>query len=451
MPQNTHTGNNTGVQTNNGGNPSRGPMLKNYDMERIVIREARKQTPFTQMAKRTNISKNKGNTLKKRRKFPILHDKNVNSQGVDPLGLTLTTGKWYAYTGDFEAGTEVRTEHDTKAAADAVANVTRVVQGTGNLFGSSRDFYRQTAAVPALSELGGRVNIVGATQVIVEGKIKLYSLSEEFTREELDLGEEGLKAEKTLELGVAYADLHESMVRNDLIQQGLSNAVKVGAAATIKDIDGTSLLTYDAVRAFQKKLDLLMVPMDSNIIAGSTNIGTYTVEAARALFIPIGLETSFEQLKLGDKYVFKYVSEYAKAAGSSLNDRDKTAEKFSGEIGSVGKFRIISEYGMPTFEGAGASATDGADADGDGLEDEANTVSTTDGKYDVFPILSVGAGAFEVLGLEGETVKVRYVDPQIVPGLDNTGEIGVVSVRWHQGMLFNKPEWVNVMLCAGRK
>jgi len=106
---------------------------------------------------------------------------------------------------------------------------------------------------------------------------------------------------------------------------------------------------------------------------------------------------------------------------------------------------------MPYFAGAGADATDGTDTDGDGFEDGAELFNTTNGRYDAYPIVSVGSEAFEVLGLEGENIGVKYKAPSIIPTVDNTGEIGVMNIKWKHGMLFNKPEWINALVVVAKQ
>lgn len=435
-----------GTQLFNGGNPSVGPQLTEFDMTRVAVREARRKRPFSQMAKLQKIKRNHGDTFKKERKYPVLHKANINTMGVDPEGLQLLPTKWYAWDAN-----RVRTEHATKAAALASAGQVSIMSGQGNLYGGSKDFAEQTGSIPELRETGGRVNVVGGKRVILTGKIKLYSLSEEFSRTEMELGgEERLKAEKSMELGEAYADLRETMLRNDLLSQAMTAPVFAGTALAINQVDETSIVTYDTLRRFQSKLDLLRVPMATRMITGSTKVGTKVVESARYYHIPLELERTIEEIKHDGKSMFKFVSEYA---GSTVGiaDRDQDINAANGEIGAIGKARFISDSNMGYFQGSGADATDGTDANANNIEDAGENLSITDGKYDVFPILSVGAESFEVLGLEGDDVSVKYASPRIIPGLDNTGELGVVSIRFWYGVLFNKIEHVNCILTSGLK
>ena len=437
----------TGQQQFNGGNPSRGPMLTDFDLSRIVIRESRRSNIFSQMSKYVNMKRGHGDTFKKERKFPVLHEKNINEQGVDASGLKLANGKWYSYDAD-----GVRTEHATeKAAKDAAvaSGTNRYMSGEGNLYGGSKDFFRQKGAIPTLREEGGVVNVVGGKRTIISAKIKPYSLSEVFSQQELELdGEDKLKAELTMELGRLHGEVREMLIRNDLISQGLTNGVYAGTATSLATINELCVVDYDTLRKFQSKLDQLRVPFDSKILTGDIKIDTKIVSAARYLIIPQELERTIEDIKRDGERVFIPVAQYAGANAVRVSDREAVLDVATGEIGAIGKFRFISDLDMPIFAGAGEDATDGADGDGDGIEDVGAGLSVTDGHYDAAPILSVGTGSFEVLGLDGVDAKVKYAAPMIIPGIDNTGETGVVSVRWYYGMLFNKAEQVNCLVTA---
>ena len=434
-------------QFNAGGTPDRGPMLTDYDLTRIAVREANRSKLFSQMSKMTKMKRNHGDTFKKERKFPILHEMNINDKGVDASGLKLVPGEWYSYDAN-----GARTTHATEAAAKAAAEAAgtgRYMSGEGNLWGGSNDFYRQRGAIPFLREEGGVVNVVGAKKTIITAKIKPYSLAETFSRQELELGSElNLKKELSMELGRAYGEVREALVRNDLISQGLTNAVYCGVATQLSEVNELCVVNYDTLRKFQSKLDQLRVPMDSHILTGDVKIDTKIVQAARYLIIPQVVERTIEDITLDGNRVFIPVSQYIGNNATRVSDRDTDLNVATGEIGAIGKFRFISDLDMPIFTGVGADATDGADADGDGIEDTGAGLSITNGKYDAAPILSVGAGSFEVLGLQGDDAQVQYAAPRIVPGLDVTGETGVVSIRWYYGILFNKPEQINVLVTA---
>ncbi|TGW14433.1 N4-gp56 family major capsid protein, partial [bacterium NHP-B] len=55
-----------------------------------------------------------------------------------------------------------------------------------NLYGSSRDIGTIQGKLPALTEVGGRVNRVGFTRLQLEGTLEKFGFFDEFTQESLD-------------------------------------------------------------------------------------------------------------------------------------------------------------------------------------------------------------------------------------------------------------------------
>ena len=155
-----------------------------------------------------NTRKNMGKEIKLDHYMPMLDDQNLNDQGIDAAGVTITGTQRYvtfpaltftvANAGKAAAAAAVNDNIDnngvaatiatagtdgsggsglatitltkrqikfaTAVKADAVvaldAGVT-VQIGSGNLYGSSKDIGTISGKLPALSETGGRVNRVG--------------------------------------------------------------------------------------------------------------------------------------------------------------------------------------------------------------------------------------------------------------------------------------------------
>jgi len=273
----------------------------------------------------------------------------------------------------------------------------RIQSGNGNLYGSSRDMVVQNGAFPIIGENtknGGAFNRVGWTKDVLSAKMERYSFSIGYTRTAFDLDTDDQLAIKTAKkIGEAFGDIREAQIRNALIGQGMVNATYSGLATQISEIDESSVLTYKDLRTLQTQLDLARCPYDTPIITGSTKIDTKVIPAARYIYIPVELEATIEDITHNGVNKFIDVAEYADAAKVDT----KEAMSAVGEIGKVGKFRFISVYDMPKFAGQGADATDGVDVDGDGIEDTAADFYTTDGKFDAFPMLVVGANSFRTI------------------------------------------------------
>jgi len=414
---------------------SMGPQLKPYDMKRLAVIEAAKKRPFTQMSMVTKIKPNSGDELKRYREYPILHDKNMNDQGLDANGAVLLKDKWYAYKADGS-----RVVKDTEKEAREVAGVVKVLKGGGALYAGSRDFALQNDNFPRIGEIGGQGNRVGLTREVLTAKANKYAITLEYTSDALKFDTQTqLNVKYSREIGRAYAELREAITRNGLIQNGLLNATYCGSATSLAEIDETCGLTYQALRRMQTSLDIARCPFDTKVITGSTKIDTVTVSSARYVYVPVELEAEIEDLTHNGRLMFSDFASYADAAGK------KYAE---GEFGKAGKFRFISDFDFPLFKGVGADAADGDDADGDGVEDAGAEYSITNGRYDAAALLFVGSESFEVVTTEKGGFELFESAPKVITGVDNYADVGSVSVKWRQGILINKPEWIRCLVCA---
>jgi len=421
----------------NGGynNSSVGPQINTFDMKRLAVTEAKKTIRFSQMGMLTKIARNKGDELKRYREYSILHDKNMNDQGLDANGAELLRDKWYAYKADGS-----RTVHNDEASARAVVGVEKVLRGGGALYAGSRDLALQNDSFPLIGEFGGQGNRVGLTREIITAKVKKYGINIEYTADALKFDTQSqLNIKFSREAGRAYAEIREAIVRNDLIANGMVNAVFGGSATTLAEVDETSGVTYASLRKMQTSLDLARCPYDTKVITGSTNVDTVVVSSSRYAYIPIELESQIEDLTHNGRAMYSDWASYASAAGSAYAE---------GELGKAGKFRFISDFDFPMLHGAGADATNGLDADGDGIEDAGAGKSITNGHYDVAPILFVGSESFEVITTEEDGFKLQESAPKVIPGVDNYADKGVVSIKWFQGIMINKPEWIKCLMVS---
>ena len=184
-----------------------------YYYKKALIDIAKDQY-FTPLADVRAMPKNFGKTIKQFHYIPLLDDRNVNDEGIDAAGAVITPTSYqvviprlvqtYAVEADATAAaaainavttgvavksgaatpwtvtaTVTNLGYTTQAKANAVLAAvpgTQVTQGSGNLYGSSKDIGTISAKLPVLSETGGRVNRVGYKRVELEGSIEKFGL-----------------------------------------------------------------------------------------------------------------------------------------------------------------------------------------------------------------------------------------------------------------------------------
>jgi len=418
------------IQYKQGGTTSDlGEQLNDFHYSLYAIEAATASKTFSSMGERMEQPKHYGSTLKCYKESPIIHDSNVNNQGIDADGVKMTQGKWYSWD---TAG--VRAEHDTKAAAKGRANLVRIESGNGNLGGSDRDFLVQQGAIPLLSENGGDVNGVGLRREVVEARIHEYGMALKFTKRELEMDTQiGLLTKFSKRLGEAQGTMRERQIRNGLLQAGLDNVVYGGDASTRAECDYGSQISGTSLRLIEHTLDLDLCPTDTKVLSGSTNVDTKVAPASRFAFMPYEMKSAIEDsVGANGKDLFVPVEQYTDSASFVMKE----------EFGRIGRFRFVLVHDMPHFAGVGADV-DAADAD---------LLYSTNGKYDLFPILVVGEDSFATMSLEGDNVaQVITVVPKADATNDKYGKRGSVAIAWYFGMIIKRPERIKVGLYTAKR
>ena len=358
-----------------------------------AIIESRKEQYFMPLASVTNMPKNYGKTIKVFEYVPLLDDRNINDQGIDASGATISNG---------------------------------------NLYGSSKDVGNITAKLPVLTENGGRVNRVGFTRLQREGSIHKFGFFTEFTQEALDFdSDDGLKDHLSRELMNGAVQLTEAVLQKDLL--AAAGVVLFAGAATIDgEITGEgatpSIVSYRNLMRLDQILTDNRTPTQTRVITGSRLIDTKVIGATRVMYVGSELVPLLKGMKdLFDNKAFIEIQHYADG-GNLLN----------GEIGSIDKFRIIQVPEMLHWAGVGAAV-------GTNPGYRSSTVGGTE-KYDVFPMLVVGDDSFTTIGFQTDGKSVKFSVMTKMPGRETAdrndpfGETGFSSIKWYYGILVKRPE-----------
>jgi len=363
------------------------------------------------------------------------------------LGLALTQAVSYdadfatmVTTGGasaFDLGYRFSQPDGTTITVGAGALEAQSVPESGNLYGSSKDIGFISGKIPALSEVGGRVNRVGFKRIELEGTIEKFGFFDEYTQESLDFDSDSeLLMHITRESVMGANEITEDALQIDLLN-GAGVIRYSGNATSTATIHGeaanTSVASYEDLMRLSIDLDNNRTPKKTKIITGSRMVDTKTVDAARYMYIGSELIPSIKRMQdLFSNQAFIPVQQYG-AAGGSLA---------VGEIGSVDQFRIIVVPEMLHWAGAGLAVT-------------TNTgYRETGGNYDVFPMLVVGDGSFTTIGFQtdGKTVKFKITHKK--PGretathADPYGEIGFYSIKWYYGTMILRPERIALIKCV---
>ena len=325
-------------------------------------------------------------------------------------------------------------------AADSAALIVLgdalAVPESGNLYGSSKDIGFIAGKIPALSEVGGRVNRVGFKRVELEGTIEKFGFFDEYTQESLDFDSDSeLLMHITRESVMGANEITEDALQIDLLN-GAGVIRYAGNATSTATIHGeaanTSVASYEDLMRLSIDLDNNRTPKKTKIITGSRMVDTKTIDAARYMYIGSELIPSIKRMQdLFSNQAFIPVQQYGAAGGSLAR----------GEIGSVDQFRIIVVPEMLHWAGAGAAVTTNS-----GYRE-------TGGNYDVFPMLVVGDGSFTTIGFQtdGKSVKFKIKHKKPNETHDRTdpyGEVGFYSIKWYYGTMILRPERIALIKCV---
>ena len=461
-----------------GGTPSdAGPQINTYHYIAKALKEAAKKEVFLKMADTITMPKNMGKTIKRYHEIPMLSDANINDQGIDAAGLSVSNevtitivdpnlandgGEYitlYAVGNGadaaaalvaakadavdiFEALGVFNTDYaTTKAALEALTPawiITELgaVNGSGNLYGSSKDVGYISGKLPTIDEFGGFKNRVGFKRFEIEGTFQEYGMYYEYTQASLDFD---TQPELLMHMHTKMIDgatqMQEAMLQIDLLNN--CGVVRYGGEATsLATITGeTGSVSLPSVEDTFTKLDIALTdnysPKHVKMITGSRMQDTVTVRGGRPMYV--GSEIVPMLRKLTDHWGnpgFVDVKHYA--AGGTAMDM---------EIGAIGPFRIIEVPEMLHKAGVGDTVSNNA-----GYRE-------TGGKYDAFPMLVVGDESFTTIGFKtggkgrGAKLKTYHVVPGSQASLANDpyGKKGRFSLQFYYGFLVLRPERLAVV------
>lgn len=368
--------------------------MNTFFWQRKALVEAKKDMYFTPMADTVSMPKHYGKEIRVYHYMPLLDDRNINDQGIDANGATISNG---------------------------------------NLYGSSKDVGAIDSKLPTLTENGGRVNRVGFTRIQRTGTIQKFGFFQEFTQESMDFDTDSeLYMHLSREMVTGATQLTEAVLQKELLA-GAGTVVYAGDATSDATVSGESsdpaVVDYADLMRLARILNDNRTPKQTKVIAGSRMIDTKTINSGRVIYIGSELEATLKAMTdLFNNAAFVPVHQYADA-GNVLN----------GEIGTIDQFRIVVVPEMLHYAGVGAAV-----GTNPGYEESG-------GNYNVYPMLCVGAESFTTIGFQTSGRDMKFKITTKMPGketadrTDPYGELGFSSIKWYHGTMILRPERLAVV------
>lgn len=454
-----------------------GPQIQTFYYEKKALIEAAREQYFSQLADVTSMPKNYGKTIKRYHYIPLLDDQNINDQGIDAAGVTILNTEYFvtfpgsalkavngtqaaaaiAINANLSGTVAVGGANDSAevgfalvtltgptvvkvanfALANAMVGLTNgasMVQGSGNLYGSSKDVGTISGKLPVLSETGGRVNRVGFKRKELEGTFEKFGFFDEYTQESMDFDTDAMLMEHVnREMIMGANEITEDALQIDLLNS--AGVVRfAGDAVSNLTVGGNDIVSYGDLMRVSIQLDQNRTPKHTKIITGSRMVDTKVIPAARVAYAGTELLPTFKAMvDLHNEPAWIPVEKYA-AGGTTLR----------GEHGSIDSIRIVIVPEMMKWAGAGQDAS--LDA----------TCYETNNRYDIFPLLIVGDESFTTIGFQtdGKSVKFKIMHKkpgeEVADRTDPYGETGFMSIKWYYGFMVLRPERIALIKTAAK-
>jgi N4-gp56 family major capsid protein len=263
---------------------------------------------------------------------------------------------------------------------------------------SSRDIADVSTGLSdaALTEGAGRVNERSVKKITMETSFSRYGEMIPYT-DEVDLfSEDNVQVHYREELGRLANRRVEDLIQMDMLSTG--NVQYAGVATAIGEVGPGTLeeeplykVSYDLIRKGMRRLVRNRAEKNTSMVTGSTKVDTRTI--ARAYYGIIGPEVKYDLETVKDAS-----GELAFVPAYKYGDAASLAE---GEVGAMHDARFIESESAVVYRGQGKDAIAGT------------TLSTTNGKCDVFPILFPTKGSFATVGLRGKgKIKFNAISPE---------------------------------------
>ena len=299
-----------------------------------------------------------------------------------------------------------------------------------------------------LAEGAGAVNQRTLTKITVEATLARYGEMIDYSDEVELFSEDYIQTRYREELGELANSRYEDLIQLDML--GTTTTMYSGVA-TSKATIGTGIATdgtgdaawrvsYDLIRKGVRKLVRNRAKKNTQLVNGSTKIGTTPIAKAYYGIIDADVKADLENLTRGSAYEteFVYVPAHKYAGASTLAE---------GEVGSMHEVRFIESEGAVVYAQAGAAVPAGYV----GNLAYTGTIGT-DAQFDVRAILFPTEGAFATVGLKGKgKIKFNAKSPSQVENANPYGTNGFFSYNfWYAGLILEEERLLAIYTAASK-
>lgn len=318
----------------------------------------------------------------------------------------------------------------------------------------------------ALPEGAGDQNHQSIQKVTIETNFSRYGEMIPYSDEVDMFSEDIVQVRYREELGLLANQRSEDLVQLDML--GTSNVMYSGTATAVDEIgtdanaagttDDLARVSYDLIRRGVRRLVRNRAVRNTEIVTGSTKIGTELVN--KAFYAIIGPEVKYDlESAIRGTVADNGTTQYVYVPAYKYADASKLAE---GEVGKMNDVRFIESESAMVYRGAGdlvpgsylgnlshskipvgRASTLGTLTGGTSYQDDED-------RFDAFPILFPTKGSFATVGLKGNNkIKFNAKAPSDVSIVNPYGTKGFFSYNlWYAGIILREERLLKIVVAA---
>lgn len=292
-----------------------------------------------------------------------------------------------------------------------------------------------------LLEGEGRTNFFTMKATTLSTTLEKFGEMIEFTEDLTLFSEDNWQLHFHEELGERSGYLYEDLIQIDMLGTPnvffsgsatslatMGNGIGAGTPDTVtgkNEVEESFKINYELIQKVVQRLVRYGAKKKTRMITGSINIDTKVVPECYYAICGDAVKYDLEQCVRGTTYEKSYcftpVEQYAAAAKGQLAE---------GEFGRMGDVRFILADKMLVEAGAGAAVDAGY----------VGSLSNTNGKFDVFPVLFPCEDSFSVISLSGKDGVKFFSHAPSSDLQDPYAERAYFAYKFWYGSIITRPE-----------
>ena len=301
-----------------------------------------------------------------------------------------------------------------------------------------------------LAEGAGAVNKRTLKKITVETTLARYGEMIDYSDEVEMFSEDYMQVRYREELGELANSKFEDLLQLDMLATptvvyagSATNDSQMGATQASGADDGDYKVSYDLIRKAVRKLVRNRAKKATELVTGSTKIGTTPVASAFRAIVGADVKADLEVL----------TDHVGNPAWTPVHKYGAATSIAEGEVGAIHEVRFIESESAVVFDtGAVPPQNYTGSLNVIGATDLTSATAADRGNFAVCPILFPTQGSFATVGLKGQgKIKFNSKSPEQTELSNPYGTQGFFSYNFfYAGLILQEERLLRLMVCASR-